>query len=108
MADVTDSMTIAQRLRSGDETCDVNACRVKDARSGCLCAIAADRIERLEAVSEWQEISTAPVGAIPQLILVFDPKHNPKISLRLADGNWWRKNPDIGPTHWLEISEPPQ
>lgn len=40
---------LVKRLRIGGETCGTDACKVKDARSGCLCAIAADRIERLEA-----------------------------------------------------------
>lgn len=38
---------IAERLRSGYETCGVHACRDKTAKAGCLCAIGADEIERL-------------------------------------------------------------
>ena len=37
---------IVSRLRSG-EACVTDPCRVKEAASGCLCAAAADEIERL-------------------------------------------------------------
>ena len=41
---------LVARLRAGGETCGADTCKVKDASSGCLCALAADRIEQLEAV----------------------------------------------------------
>ena len=37
---------IGSRLRSG-EACGTDPCRVKEAAPGCLCAAAADEIERL-------------------------------------------------------------
>ena len=40
---------LVARLRAGGETCGADTCKVKDARSGCLCALAANRIEQLEA-----------------------------------------------------------
>jgi len=40
---------LVARLRAGGETCGADTCKVKDASSGCLCALAADRIEQLEA-----------------------------------------------------------
>lgn len=43
------SEELVKRLRSGGETCGIDACKIRDAKSGCLCAIAADRIEALEA-----------------------------------------------------------
>ena len=43
------SEELVKRLRSGGETCGIDACKVRDAKSGCLCATAADRIEALEA-----------------------------------------------------------
>jgi hypothetical protein len=39
---------IIERLRAG-EPCCADPCRVLEARSGCLCATAADEIERLRA-----------------------------------------------------------
>lgn len=38
---------ISVRLLTGEETCRESQCKVKDAESGCLCAIAANKIERL-------------------------------------------------------------
>ena len=38
---------IVERLRLGRETCGVDMCRNREARSGCTCAEAADEIERL-------------------------------------------------------------
>lgn len=38
---------IVERLRIGRETCGVDMCRTREARSGCTCAEAADEIERL-------------------------------------------------------------
>ena len=38
---------IVERLRNGHDTCDFNKCRVREAKSGCTCAEAADEIERL-------------------------------------------------------------
>ena len=38
---------IVKRLRGGGETCGIDRCKTMDAASGCLCAIAADEIERL-------------------------------------------------------------
>lgn len=46
---------IVERLRCGEpclEASGINECRVKDAASGCLCAMAADEIERLRAALE--------------------------------------------------------
>lgn len=40
---------LVTRLRDGGETCGTEACITIDANSGCLCALAADRIEQLEA-----------------------------------------------------------
>jgi len=37
------------RLRDGGETCGTERCKVRDARNGCMCAIAADRLDALEA-----------------------------------------------------------
>ena len=51
---------IVERLRIGRETCGVDMCRTREARSGCTCAEAADEIERLrEALKQvglyaWQ------------------------------------------------------
>lgn len=41
-----DAADIVTRLRAG-EACRDDPCRVKEAASGCLCATAADKIERL-------------------------------------------------------------
>lgn len=38
---------LVTRLRDGGETCGTEQCKVRDARSGCICAMAADRIEEL-------------------------------------------------------------
>ena len=38
---------IVERLRIGRETCGVDMCRIREAKSGCTCAEAADEIERL-------------------------------------------------------------
>jgi hypothetical protein len=43
----TDMTDIVERLRIGRETCGVDMCRIREARSGCTCAEAADEIERL-------------------------------------------------------------
>ena len=49
---------IAKRLRNGDLCRSGNdLCKVRDARSGCECAIAADEIERLRAALEAAIIS---------------------------------------------------
>ena len=40
-------MDIVEKLRDGGETCGVDRCEFRDKRSGCVCAIAADEIERL-------------------------------------------------------------
>lgn len=45
----SDPADILPRLRSG-EACVNDPCRVKEAASGCLCAAAADEIERLRAM----------------------------------------------------------
>jgi hypothetical protein len=47
---------IVERLRIGRETCGVDMCRTREARSGCTCAEAADEIERLREA--LREIST--------------------------------------------------
>ena len=50
---------IVERLRIGRETCGVDMCRTREARSGCTCAEAADEIERLRGalrdIAEDQE-----------------------------------------------------
>lgn len=53
--------TLLKRLRSG-EPCleasgnnDCNDCKMKDAASGCLCAMAADEIEALTAIMAKQQ-----------------------------------------------------
>ena len=38
---------IVERLRDGGETCGIQRCITREARSGCTCAEAADEIERL-------------------------------------------------------------
>jgi hypothetical protein len=38
---------IVERLRDALDTCDDSRCKVREARSGCTCAAAADEIERL-------------------------------------------------------------
>lgn len=45
---------IVERLRIGRETCGVDMCRIREAKSGCTCAEAADEIERLR--TENQEL----------------------------------------------------
>lgn len=49
---------LAKRLRDGGDTCGIERCRIRDAASGCLCAIAADRIEALEAANLKQSLIT--------------------------------------------------
>ena len=46
----TDMTDIVERLRNGHDTCDFNNCRVREAKSGCTCAEAADEIERLRGL----------------------------------------------------------
>lgn len=46
-ADRAPAADVVERLRSGNECHD--PCKVREARSGCLCAEAADEIERLRA-----------------------------------------------------------
>ena len=41
---------IVERLRDRGKTCGIDRCSVRDAASGCTCAIAADEIERLREV----------------------------------------------------------
>ena len=56
MAKMTD---IVERLRIGRETCGVDMCRIREAKSGCTCAEAADEIERLrEALWEIAKTDT--------------------------------------------------
>ena len=65
MAKMTD---IVERLRIGRETCGVDMCRIREARSGCTCAEAADEIERLRealryyAKNHYPDIDAGPWG----------------------------------------------
>jgi len=43
---------IVERLRNGGETCGLDRCRVREAKSGCTCAEAADTITTLRAENE--------------------------------------------------------
>lgn len=46
-------MDIVERIRNGRETCGNYRCPVREASKGCVCAMAADEIERLrEALRE--------------------------------------------------------
>ena len=59
---------IVERLRIGRETCGVDMCRTREARSGCTCAEAADEIERLRealrfyAKNHYPNIDDGPWG----------------------------------------------
>ena len=55
---------LVKRLRSGGETCGIDACKVRDAKSGCLCAIAADRIEALEAMLMRDQFAMAALPGV--------------------------------------------
>jgi len=57
---------IVTRLRSGQEPCGTNSCRVMDARSGCLCAAAADEIEKLRKRYEFWRNACAESDAHAQ------------------------------------------
>jgi hypothetical protein len=59
---MSNEQTLAKRLRSGRETCGIDACRIRDAKNGCLCAIAADRIEALETALRWYAENCAANG----------------------------------------------
>lgn len=52
-------LPLVERLREGLPCEEGMVCRVKEARSGCRCAEAADEIERLRAA--LQDIEVAPV-----------------------------------------------
>ena len=50
---------IVPRLRSG-EACVNDPCRVMEAASGCLCAAAADEIERLRVIIRVKSLRWIP------------------------------------------------
>jgi hypothetical protein len=56
---------------------------------------------------EWKPIETAPKADwTNRKILVYDPRMNEPVEIRLADGDWWRKHG--GPTHWMPLPAPPK
>ena len=54
----------------------------------------------------WQPIETAPAADGSNRILVFHPKRG--IEMQLADGEWWRFETKMGPTHWMPLPDPPE
>jgi hypothetical protein len=41
---------LAERLRDGGESCGVHKCEDRTARGGCMCAMAAERIDAQHAL----------------------------------------------------------
>lgn len=58
-------MDIVERIRNGRETCGNYRCPVREASKGCVCAMAADEIEKLrEALRDIAELNIGGGAAL--------------------------------------------
>jgi hypothetical protein len=66
---------LAERLRDGGESCGVHKCEDRTARGGCMCAMAAEKIDAQHALlKEWQKailwVTGSDTGTSSKAILI--------------------------------------
>lgn len=100
-ADQPDDAELVRRLRVWADTFEQSGCSPEPPWFPYTCRAAADRIE---ALTQWRPIATAPCDDTDALVLWRDGRRTVEDLDHDSDPEWWAER---GATHWAHLLPTP-